>query len=597
MKNLRRLISLCNREERGLVLWMAVQVAATALLPLVAVFVPKWIIDELLGLRQIGRLIGLLALYGLARFLLRYMASQARLRLELRYEKLYRRLHAMLSEKAMRLRLEDSERKSTLDLLERSDFALQMIFWITSNVQQVASSLLSILSVLIILVGAAPWLTLLLTALALLAVPCAVKLKALNVENAQRDVPEVRAFRYFTEMSVDFRYAKDLRLYRGDELMLKRAKQSMDRILKVNHAYYSQVGLYEGLSGMTVEMQSVSAFLVLGLQLLSGAISPGSFSMLYAASRQYGKAMNELLDSWSQLWANCEHLDALFDYLDMEEATEQTPDDSAAVKKAVKDALNGRMHWQGRDICFKYPTGEGWVLDHLNFEILEGETLALVGRNGAGKSTLVKLLCRLWEPEQGQILLNGVDIRDIPKADYDRILSPTFQDYQLLPVRIDENIACLNHEDIDDDEAAQLREAAERIGVSDWIEALPDKAASYLSRDLSDQGILPSGGQGQKIALARSVAHGGGLILMDEPTAALDPKAEEEVFATMLQVTRGQTAVFISHRLSSTRYADRILVMEGGRIVQEGRHEALLNQEGLYREMYRLQARQYVEQD
>ena len=223
-----------------------------------------------------------------------------------------------------------------------------------------------------------------------------------------------------------------------------------------------------------------------------------------------------------------------------------------------------------------------------------GETVALVGRNGAGKSTLVKLLCRLYKPDNGRILINGVDIWDIPLNQYYNLLSVIFQDFQLLPILLSENITSKTRCRVNASDEAAVREALEKSDMLRWTEALPHVIHTPMTRLLSEDGAVPSGGQEQKLAIARAVYHKGSFMIMDEPTSALDPRSEEQVFSQMREITQKHTAMFISHRLSSTRHADRIFVLDEGKLISEGSHETLMEQEGLYRRLYLAQAEQYA---
>ena len=223
-----------------------------------------------------------------------------------------------------------------------------------------------------------------------------------------------------------------------------------------------------------------------------------------------------------------------------------------------------------------------------------GETVALVGRNGAGKSTLVKLLCRLYKPDNGRILINGVDIWDIPLNQYYNLLSVIFQDFQLLPILLSENITSKTRCWVNASDEAAVREALEKSDMLRWTEALPHGIHTPMTRLLSEDGAVPSGGQEQKLAIARAVYHKGSFMIMDEPTSALDPRSEEQVFSQMREITQNHTAMFISHRLSSTRHADRIFVLDEGKLIAEGSHETLMEQEGLYRRLYLAQAEQYA---
>ena len=246
------------------------------------------------------------------------------------------------------------------------------------------------------------------------------------------------------------------------------------------------------------------------------------------------------------------------------------------------------------NVSFKYPASENYVLKDASFEIGNGETVALVGKNGAGKSTIVKLLCKFYEPSEGTIYLNDIDISKISTKKYYEILSPTFQDFRLFPFRISENITSKLKEDITNYEYKNMAKAFDLLNLSTWIDKQVEKEDTFLTYLFSDKSVEPSGGIGQKLALARSIFHEGKFFIMDEPTSALDPRSEQEIFENMLKISKGQTSLFISHRLSSTKYADRIIVCDDGKITENGTHDKLMKEDGLYKEMFTTQADLYV---
>lgn len=218
---------------------------------------------------------------------------------------------------------------------------------------------------------------------------------------------------------------------------------------------------------------------------------------------------------------------------------------------------------------------------------------AIVGKNGAGKTTMVKLLCGLYKPQKGKILVNGTH-KNLSLEVYKKQLSVVFQDFRLLPVKLVENILGKEESLITDVETKMVWSKLEETGIKSWVEAQPNGIKSYLTKVFDDNGLLPSGGQEQKISIARALARDGGIVILDEPTAALEPKSEEEVFENLIKLTEGKTSIFISHRLSSTRIADRIIVLDNGEIAEVGNHEELMKQDGLYAKMYKTQAEQYM---
>lgn len=246
------------------------------------------------------------------------------------------------------------------------------------------------------------------------------------------------------------------------------------------------------------------------------------------------------------------------------------------------------------DVTFTYPNSDKVILNHLSFHINSNEKIALVGINGAGKTTLVKMLCGFYRPTSGKILVNGVDITELNIEKYFDQVSVLFQDSIMLSISIAENITGQSIETIDKD---RLRKALELSGLSEKINSLEKKELTYIGKDLEDNGIQLSGGQIQKLFLARALYKNANMMILDEPTAALDAIAESEMYQKYAQLVQDKTSIFISHRLSSTRFCDRILFLENGKIKEDGTHDELMKLNGSYADMYNIQSQYYVEED
>ena len=244
-----------------------------------------------------------------------------------------------------------------------------------------------------------------------------------------------------------------------------------------------------------------------------------------------------------------------------------------------------------KDVSFRYPGAREDTIRHLNLTVHPGEKLAIVGLNGAGKTTLVKLLCGLFDPTEGQVLLNGRDIRDFNRREYYALFSAVFQEFSILDVTVAENIA-QTHRDIDYD---RVRACVEEAGLTQTIAELPDGLETHVGREVYLDGVLFSGGQTQRLMLARALYKDGPILILDEPTAALDPIAENDIYMKYNGMTAGKTSVFISHRLASTRFCDRIIFVDDGGIAEEGTHESLLAMGGAYARLFEVQSRYYQE--
>lgn len=244
-----------------------------------------------------------------------------------------------------------------------------------------------------------------------------------------------------------------------------------------------------------------------------------------------------------------------------------------------------------KDVSFKYPGSDIWALRHVNMKFQVGKRLAIVGENGSGKTTFIKLLCRLYDPQEGQILLNGIDIRKYRYDDYMNIFSVVFQDFQLLSQPLGNNVAGSAVYD-----KARVRRALIDAGFGDRLETMPDGLDTMLYKEFTENGVEVSGGEAQKIAIARALYKDAPFIILDEPTAALDPIAEAEIYSKFNDIAGDKTAIYISHRLSSCKFCDEIVVFHQGAVIQQGTHAALVADEhGKYYELWNAQAQYYTE--
>ena len=592
MRSMRGVIGTVQKTEPSLAIWMLLSCLVTGAAPLLGIMIPRFLLDELMGAQDKKRLFFLVGVLAVGTFLCAAGKAVCKKKTTVLLEDCIMKMEEQMGKIPSKIPLSVSESKSSMDLYERGKYGINAFRDFFENVQKIGGAAITLASAGGIILANRWYLLLLLLAANLFAIPCIRQIKKLEVDNARRSVPEDREFQYYCMIANDFRYAKDLKVFEGIDFMLSHARENMDRILRINHVYFTKSGFWNGLAACAVELQTAVLFGILGVLLMTGGITVGMFTMLYSACRQFGQTLNGMITAGNLAITDGILLHPMLEYLN-QETEEENSADTKEVHRCLEQAGKGIMEWEFDNVTFRYPTASHNSMEACSFRIHSGETVALVGKNGAGKTTAVKLLCGFYQPQSGVIRLNGVDIRSIPMKEYRSLLAPTFQDFQLLPFRLDETILCHEAEGITDHERKSLERAAGSLGLGNWVKSLPHGFSTFLSQNLTGEGVLPSGGLAQKIALARSVIHGGGMVIMDEPTAALDPRSEEEIFQSMADISRDKTCLFISHRLSSTRLADRVLVMEDGRVAEEGSHEALMRQRGIYRELYEAQAGQY----
>lgn len=322
-------------------------------------------------------------------------------------------------------------------------------------------------------------------------------------------------------------------------------------------------------------------YLYTGLRAYAGSIALGSAVKYAGGIQQMIQSVTDITLSWSYLHRNRSMMDEYLDYLAL-------PDVKKKGTIPVQKRRDGKFLLEFRNVSFRYPGAEQFALKNINIRLEIGERVALVGPNGSGKTTFVKLLTRLYDPTQGEILLNDVDIRKYRYEEYMKLFSVVFQDFQIFSFAAGEYIAAGTQVD-----RRRVMDAVKRSGLAELIGRMPDGLDTPLGRDFSDEGFEISGGEAQRMAMARAIYKNAPFVILDEPTAALDPLAENEIYTGFHEIIGNKTALFISHRLSACLFAKEILVFENGNVIQRGSHEQLQKVPGLYQKMWEAQAKYY----
>lgn len=378
--------------------------------------------------------------------------------------------------------------------------------------------------------------------------------------------------------------ALDVRIYRQDILSRNNLNKYNPFIptSKLAKASRGAMGGYQALSGAVSQIFVGGAYIFVCLKALGGAFGVGSIVQYVSAVIALSSSLSMLIEAFGDLKNNTPFLRTVFEFLDM-------PDKMDQGDMAVGIENNKGYEIEFRNVSFKYPGQEDYALRNVSMTFHAGQRMAVVGMNGSGKTTLIKLLCRLYDPTEGKILLNGLDIRKYNYCEYLQLFSVVFQDFKLLSFELGQNVA--GSMDVDSDKADQcLRDA----GFGIRLDKLPHGLSTSLYKNFDENGVDISGGEAQKIALARALYKDAPFMILDEPTAALDPVAEFEVYNTMNDMIGSKTAVFISHRLSSCRFCQDIAVFHAGRLVQRGSHDALVNDtSGMYYRLWNAQAQYY----
>ena len=412
---------------------------------------------------------------------------------------------------------------------------------------------------------------------------------AKNYENKHRDEQSQRwdHQRYLFTQAYDVKSGKDVRLYQLQNWLTKIFERYNYDYQKQESKTRSFYYLYDfvGLGLQFIRDGACYGYLI---YLLIQGMNVNEFVLYLGVVQGFGSWFSQISELIATLSRCAIEVGYFREYEDLKDI--YLHDSGKELK--VKD--NESFDIVFDDVTFTYPNSDKVILDHISFKINSKEKIALVGVNGAGKTTLVKMLCGFYRPTSGQILINGVDITELNIEKYFEQVSVLFQDSIMLSISIAENITGQSIENIDKD---RLRKVLELSGLSEKIDTLSKKEYTYIGKDMEEDGIQLSGGQIQKLFLARSLYKNAHMMILDEPTAALDAIAENEMYQKYADLVEDKTSIFISHRLSSTRFCDRILFLENGKIKEDGSHDELMKLNGSYANMFNIQSQYYVEED
>lgn len=371
---------------------------------------------------------------------------------------------------------------------------------------------------------------------------------------------------------------KDIFMYRAKKMIQKTinteregVRKNVFTIARINSAGGLGTGMIQGI------LLCVSYYCVLALA-IAGTITVGMVLRYAQAIFQACMSISASIRLAGEFRTDVGRIASTLEYLNLE--AKKTKGDS------FTEMTKGVIEF--RNVSFRYPGTKELVLDHVSLKIEPSEKIAVVGKNGSGKTTLVKLLCRLYEPEEGEILWNGKNIREYDLKEWQKIFAIVFQDYSLLSLTLGQNVAASEQY-----EAERAKEVLQLAGFGERLNKLKKGLETVVYPEYEQDGVSFSGGEEQKIAIARAIYKGGQICILDEPTAALDPVSESRVYESFDEIVKGKTAVYISHRLSSCKFSDRIFVLDNGKIAESGTHEALLSQNGLYAQLWQAQAQYY----
>lgn len=571
------------KHDKKYILWRVIYQFVHALIPILAALAPKYIIDELMGEQRIPVLTlytGVLVTYTLvASIVSDCLSLDSYTRRGYVATAFQTHLNGLLTQA-------DFERLESPAFREQKEKAEKFIFCDWHGFGYLLDLSLNIVGKCITLAGIAAiiltldlWVVMLFVGMCLVSTWAGNRAEQRAKALSYRIVSQQRYVMYYNQVFDDTAIGKEIRLNGLSQWLVRRYSDCMkicDAAVDQRNKGYMKAN---AVTAATTFVQQGAAYAYLIGAMLKGVLSVGDFTMYLGAVTAFSQALSSVMESLAEIRL----YDGYYEDLDAYLHVPQTLRESGT--RPVEDKAH-TVEFQ--NVGFRYPGQETWALRGVNLTLRPGEKLAVVGENGAGKTTFVKLLCRLYDPTEGRILLDGADIREYDYDGYMALFSTVFQDYRLFSMSLRDNVALALPAD---DRRIEL--LLRQVGMGPRLDSLPKGIHTHVSKLFEEDGFEPSGGEGQKIALARALYREAPIVVLDEPAAALDPRAEYELYRQFAALVAGKTAVYISHRMSSARFCDRVAVFAKGRLAELDTHDALMARGGEYAQLFALQAQYY----
>ncbi|MDB2069086.1 ABC transporter ATP-binding protein [Clostridium perfringens] len=588
LSNLKYIMGYAWSQDKVLFAQCGVYTILASIAPFIGIFLPKFLIDELLGQRRIEIILMTLIGFFLLSSVVNYSIAWLRCAYSPRITKIRTDYITMISDKIMKMDFKNTEDPEVLNKIKS---VMNAVMSNNTGVEGVYHTLLGLFGRLTAFVGyisivlfLSPWILLFLIINVLISYALTMRVKKYEYSQKEKAADKDRRTFYVFDTMYDLAYGKDIRIYDLKNILIDKFKKFRGERIDISRDVQ---GKQLKVKIVDVILLVIREFVVYGYliyNVLFTGMSIGDFTMYFSTINGFGDWMKGILDDLANIKAQNMYLDDMREFLEIKSEN----------KEKTRDIpIDSSYEIEFKNVSFKYPKTDKYIYKNLSLKIKKGQRLAIVGINGAGKTTFVKLLCRLYEPTSGEILINGVNIKDFSKEEYYKILSVVFQDIKTFAFTVAENVSLENLEEVDRE---KVLHCIEKAGVGDKINSLQKGIDTSLLKILDGEGVELSGGENQKLALARALYKNGKIVILDEPTSALDAVAEYNIYKGFDELIGDKTAIYISHRLASTKFCDVIAFFENGEIVEYGTHEELLKKNGKYSDMFNIQAQYYKEE-
>lgn len=584
IKYTKNVIKVLWENDKAYLFYVFFDTVISSILPFIELFLVKFSIDMLTNGNDIERYIYAILSLIVICFILRTTQSFLNYKRDVCGNMIGIRMYEKLYRKTMNL---DYEMLLDKNIMERRELALKVID--DMHITLFTQSFKTICTNIIVLVG----LISLISTMNFWVVCFAVIIVMINAyaasyrKKAERKldndfVSVNRKIDYFFDIGSDFSYSKEIRVYHMIEPLLLIYRKLMNTTKKLVQKLLRILLTCRIVSSVLSSLLDIMMYISLGYKVIvSKAISVGDFSLYLSTIRQFDSCMTGIVTAHIDINNHGQYVQQYLEFIDMQTVAEKS-------KLKLKKMKN--LIFTFENVFYKYPNQEEFAISNLNLTINSGEKLAVVGENGAGKTTLVLLMLGMIEPTRGRVLLNGVDIREYEIDDYLKNFSTVFQDYKIFQFKIKENVNALDESSDSED---KINEAINKVGLYKKISSLKDGINTYIGQIFEEEGVHFSGGQSQRLAIARALYKNTQVVILDEPTAALDPRVEHEIYTKFDEISKGKTTLYITHRLASTQFCDKVIVLKEGAIEALGTHSELIKNNKYYSELYEMQAEFY----
>ena len=550
---------------------------------LINVFVPMIFINQITDPKPANDFIKIVLLLIIGKILLESLERLLNREEFVRRQGINDYLTFELAKKAMDLTYQNIENPHTLDLKEKANAAINMgaIHNLLSCLKDIITSVATMIGTAIVIISFSPYLVGFSILISLLIIFVNGKESAYTSKFNLEIVNINRRFSYYFSLMASPHYQKEIRVFDLGPMVKSKTQGYLDQMMD---GFEDKFGFEAKMGALKIFLESVLrlvSYTYVAMRTLSAAYGPqisfGSFSAIIAANENFMTAFQTMFSELADFIMSLANLEPLYDFYILESDKE--------------DALEEAGDFQSlefKNVTFTYPGSDRIIIDNLSFEINKGEKISIVGVNNAGKTTIVKLLLRFFDIDRGEILYNGVDIKKISKKSLYEKISGVFQDFSIMPFTIKENI--IANKDFDKEKTDEI---LKELDLDEKISELENGLDTYLNKDIYENATDLSLGQKQKLAIARAIYQDTDFLILDEPTASLDPLAESKVYEHFNEMTEGKTAIFISHRMSSSRFTDKILVIDNAKAVAFDSHENLMKYKNKYSDLYKAQAKYF----